>query len=235
VTALLQARDLTAVLAGDAGDVRVLDGVSLSLDSGEVVDFVGPSGSGKSTLLRTLARLLPAATGSVSLEGLPAEEIVPQEWRNLVALLPQKPVLVVGTVRDNLLLPWSLHVRRHAAAPTDSALEDGLARLGVDAALDRDASRLSVGQVARVAFLRTLLTAPRVLLLDEPDAALDDISADAVAEMIASFAAAGGAVARVRHHRPDGIASRRLRLEGGALTPDAAPATPAAPDPEAAT
>lgn len=217
MTALLQARDLTAVLPGDAGDVRVLDNVALDVAVGEIVDVVGPSGSGKSTLLRALALLLPGATGILQLDGSPAETFTPARWRCAVALLPQKPVLVDGTVRDNLVLPYRLGVRRQQPAPDDAMLAEGLDRLGVDAALDRDASRLSVGQVARIAFLRTLFGEPRVLLLDEPDAALDDTSADAVAAMTAEFASGSGAVVRVRHHRSDGIAGRRLRLARGRL------------------
>jgi putative ABC transport system ATP-binding protein len=217
VATLLQARDLTVVLPGDAGDVRLLDGVDLDVRAGEIVDVSGPSGSGKSTLLRALARLLPGASGSLSLGGVSAESLPPSEWRSAVALVAQKPTLVAGTVRESLLLPWSLDVRRRAEAPGEDQLVDGLLRLGVEVVLDRDASRLSVGQVARIAFLRTLLTAPRVLLLDEPDAALDDVSADAVSALTAEFADAGGAVVRVRHHRPDGLPTRRLRLEHGSL------------------
>ena len=224
---LLEARALMVVLPGDAGDVRVLDGVSFEVARGEIVDVVGPSGSGKSTFLRALARLLPGATGTLLHDGVPAESIGPQQWRASVALLPQKPVLVTGTVRDNLLLPWRFAARRGTIAPGDTKLAEGLTRLGVDAALDRDAARLSVGQAARVAFLRTMLTAPSVLLLDEPDAALDDIAADEVAALIAEFASApaapaggggAGAVVRVRHHRSDGLATRRMRLEHGHLT-----------------
>ena len=93
-----------------------------------------------------------------------------------------------------------------------------LDRVVLDAALDRDAARLSVGQQARVALVRTLLTHPRVLLLDEPDAALDELSAAAVSELTREFADKGGAVVRVRHHRSDDIADRRLRLAGGTLS-----------------
>jgi putative ABC transport system ATP-binding protein len=233
VNAVLEARDLTATLQGDAGEVRVLNGVEFTLLPGEIVDIVGPSGSGKSTFLRALTRLLPGATGSLSLDGAPAEHLSPQLWRTRVTLLPQKPVMVAGTVRDNLLLGWRLRLRRQDAPVTDALLAEQLSALGVDVALDRDASRLSVGQAARVAFLRTLVTGPRVLLLDEPDAALDDASADALATLTARFAsgsepgafapegaeATARAVVRVRHHRPDSIATRRMHLEAGGLTP----------------
>jgi putative ABC transport system ATP-binding protein len=219
VGVLLQAHDLVAVLAGDNGDVRVLDCVSLELSAGSITDVVGPSGSGKTTLLRALARLLPGATGLLALDGRPAEKILPQEWRAQVALLPQKPAIVPGDVLGNLVLPWTLKVRHASARPTQSELTAALSRVHLDVALDRDAARLSVGQQARVALLRVLLTAPKVLLLDEPDAALDEASALAVAEMTREFTEAGGAVCRVRHHRSDGLASRRLHLEHGRLLP----------------
>jgi putative ABC transport system ATP-binding protein len=144
--------------------------------------------------------------------------------RSAVALVAQRPTLVAGSVRESLLLPWSFGVRRHAEVPSEDLLVEGLLRLGVEVVLDRDASRLSVGQVARIAFLRTLLTAPRVLLLDEPDAALDDASADVVSALTAEFAESGGAVVRVRHHRPDGLSARRMRLEHGSLFAEEVPA-----------
>jgi putative ABC transport system ATP-binding protein len=215
---LLRARDLVVVLPGDSGDIRVLDHVSLEIAVGSVTDVVGPSGSGKTTLLRALARLLPTVSGTLELEGIPAEKTPGPVWRTSVALLPQKPALVEGSVRDNLLRPWTLKVRHGQRPPEDDTLAAALGDVALDVALDRDVSRLSVGQQARIALLRTLLTRPRVLLLDEPDAALDEVSSAAVTELTREFAHDGGAVVRVRHHRTDDIAHRRLRLAGGALS-----------------
>jgi putative ABC transport system ATP-binding protein len=221
VTFLLEARGVSASMPADSGIVRVLDGISLALSAGELVDVIGPSGSGKTTFLRSLARLLPGSAGEFFLDGVPAEQIAPGAWRAQVALLPQKPAIAEGDVRANLLLPWTLRIRRGRMRPTDEALLAALGHVGLaDIALDRDASRLSVGQAARVALMRVLLTEPRVLLLDEPDAALDEGSSDAVTELTREFAESGGAVVRVRHHRTDGLASRRLRLEGGHLCAD---------------
>jgi len=196
----------------------VLDGVSFELARGEIVDVTGPSGSGKTMLLRALAQLLPGATGTVFLDGIPASSLGPQRWRASVALLPQKPAIFEGDVRANLLLPWTLRVRRTEQRPKDVALADALARVGLaDVALHRDTAQLSVGQAARVALLRVLLTGPRVLLLDEPDAALDETSAGAVASLVREFAEAGGAIVRVRHRGPDGLAGRRMLLVDGHL------------------
>ena len=217
--ALLVASDLVVLLRADGREVRVLDGASFALAPGAIADITGPSGSGKTTLLRALARLLPHATGSLTLDSVPAEKFAPAAWRASVALLPQKPAIFSGSVAENLRLPWTLKVRHGMHAPADDVLRAAL--LGValtDIDLGRDAARLSVGQQARVALLRVLLTGPRVLLLDEPDAALDDASSDAVGDRLREFAAAGGAIARVRHHRSDGLATGRYLLSAGTLT-----------------
>ena len=216
---MLDARDLTVELPSDDGARLVLDGVSLALATGDIVDVTGPSGSGKTTMLRAIARLLPGATGNLSLDGVPAEQIAPQRWRALVALVPQKPAIVDGDVRTNLLLPWTLKIRHGEPRPDDRTLADALDRVGLAGiGLEREAARLSVGQAARVALVRVLLTSPRVLLLDEPDAALDDASAEAVGCYAAEHASAGGAVVRVRHRSSDGLATKRFVLADGHLT-----------------
>lgn len=217
-TSLLSATALTATLVGDVGPVRVLDGVDFTLQPGEIVDVVGPSGSGKSTLLRALAWLLPGAEGRLTLEGEAHHELTPQRWRSLVALVPQKPAIIDAAVHDNLVLPWALKARHGSTPPSGDELRAALDSVGLaDVALDRSALRLSVGQQARIAFVRVLLTAPRVLLLDEADAALDDTSSQLVSEACSRFAREGGGIVRVRHRATDGLANRRLRMHAGAI------------------
>lgn len=215
----IAARSLTVSRRADAGMLLVLDAVELDVAPRTVVDVVGPSGAGKTTLLLALARLLPGAEASLELEGEPASAIDPRDWRARVSYLPQRSALLPGTVEFNLLLPWRLKIRMGSTVPDAAALRDALDRVHLaDVALDRDVERLSEGQAARVALLRTVLTSPRVLLLDEPDAALDEASADEVGRLTREFADAGGAVVRVRHHRTDGLANRRLQLAAGKLT-----------------
>jgi len=218
-TAVLVATGVTADRRADAGLLRVLDGVDLTLDPGTLCDVVGPSGSGKTTLLLALARLLPGAAGTLTLDGAPATSIDPRLWRASVAYLPQRSALLPGSVEHNLTLPWRLKIRSGATAPDAASLRSALDRVHLaDVGLERDVERLSEGQSARIALLRTVLTAPRVLLLDEPDAALDEASAAEVGRLTREFADGGGAVVRVRHHLSDGLATRRLRLSGGHLT-----------------
>lgn len=193
--------------------------VSVAVNAGEIVDVAGPSGSGKTTLLRALARLLPSAAGELALDGELARDLSPQRWRSLVALLPQKPAITPGDLRENLTLPWRLKIERGTVEPGADTLEAALEEVGLGGTpLDRDAARLSVGQQARIALLRVLLTSPRVLLLDEPDAALDTASAEALAAALVRVAASGTAIVRVRHRESDGLAARRLVLADGALT-----------------
>ena len=236
---LLEASGLTITRPGDSGPVTVVSDASISLSEGTLTDVVGPSGSGKTTLLLALARLLPDVRGDLTLEGRPASDWSPQLWRTRVALLPQTSSMTPGTVADNLLLPYTLKVRhRVGAAPADAGyapadataitphpvptadeLRAALDQVGLaDIALDRPSARLSVGQASRVALLRVLLTAPAVLLLDEPDAALDNESAAEVAVMTGEFVREGGAVVRVRHLRTDAGADALFRLDGGRLT-----------------
>jgi putative ABC transport system ATP-binding protein len=228
---LLEASGLTITRPGDAGPVTIVSDASISLREGTLTDVVGPSGSGKTTLLLALARLLPDVRGDLALEGRPASEWSPQVWRTRVALLPQTSSMAPGSVADNLLLPYTLRVRHRVPAtvtgpagaaaetPTPEVLRAALDRVGLaDIALDRPSARLSVGQASRVALLRVLLTRPAVLLLDEPDAALDNESAAEVAAMTGEFVADGGAVVRVRHLRTDAGADALFRLEGGRLT-----------------
>jgi len=215
---LFTAKDITVTLSGDGGLFRAVDNISFELNAGEILDITGPSGSGKSTLLHALGMQVVSCTGTMLFQGVPSTQFAPQQWRRHIALVQQKPTLLAGTVKDNLLLPWSLKAYAQETPPTTNVLLQSLesARLG-DITLDRSIDKLSVGQQARVAFLRTLLSAPRVLLLDEADAALDDASAEAIGEMTTAFVNQGNAAVRVRHRTDDGRATARITVIDGRI------------------
>ena len=222
-TPLLEARGLTVSRAADDGERRVLDGLDLAVFAGSLTDVVGPSGSGKTTLLLALARLLPGVAGDLLLAGEPAATIEARHWRSRVAYLPQRSSMLPGSVGDNLTAPWRLSLRTDVPAPDTVALRVALDSVHLsDVGLDRDAARLSEGQSARVALLRCVLTEPDVLLLDEPDAALDEESATQVGLLTRRFVERGGAVVRVRHLRSDASADRRLLLAAGRLVEERA-------------
>jgi putative ABC transport system ATP-binding protein len=151
----------------------VLQDVSLSIPAGSTA-VLGPSGSGKSTLLRLLNRLADPDEGTVRFHGTDVRDLDPLELRRRVGLVPQLPAPVPGSVRDNVCFGPSLHGEEVRPEPP-------LRLAGLDESfLDRDASRLSVGEQQRVMLARALALEPEVLLLDEPTASLDAAATRAV-------------------------------------------------------
>jgi NitT/TauT family transport system ATP-binding protein len=152
------------------GEDVVVDGVDLTLAQGEFCCLIGRSGCGKTSLPKIAAGLLPPGAGRVSFDG---EEV--REPSGKIGFVFQSPTLLDWhTVLDNVLLPISL-ARRVTPADRDGA-RDVLSRVGLSDLADRHPRSLSGGQQSRVALSRALITAPRLLLLDEPFAALDAIT-----------------------------------------------------------
>lgn len=201
---------------GDKGAFLAVDDVSVHASPHEIVDIIGPSGAGKSTFLHALALLIPRKTGSIFYKNVAVEQYGPQDWRRRVALVQQKPALMAGTIEDNLLTPWHLRIHRADTAPSCEVMAELMKLAGLEEiALSRDIAKLSVGQQARVAFMRTVLTDPDVLLLDEVDAALDAQSTHYIGELTTLFAQKGGIVLRVRHKVDDERACKRLVFNQG--------------------
>lgn len=155
------------------GDRTVLDAVSATIPAGAAA-IVGPSGSGKSTLLRLLNRLADPDRGEISYRGRPLTEYDPLALRREVALVPQLPALLAGTVESNLA---------YAAGLAGEELDGSrcLRLAGLDPGFaDRDVAKLSVGEQQRAMLARALAQRPAVLLLDEPTSALDHGARDAI-------------------------------------------------------
>jgi putative ABC transport system ATP-binding protein len=155
------------------GDRRVLDSLSAAIPAGATA-IVGPSGAGKSTLLRLLNRLADPDFGTIAYRGRPLNGYEPLALRREVALVPQLPALLEGTVESNLRYAAGL-----AGRELDSARCLGLAGLDPEFA-GRDVARLSVGEQQRAMLARALSQEPTVLLLDEPTSALDHAARDAI-------------------------------------------------------
>jgi putative ABC transport system ATP-binding protein len=154
-------------------DRTVLDEISAGIPAGATA-IVGPSGAGKSTLLRLLDRLAEPDTGSIEFDGRALTEYDPLRLRREVALVPQLPALLEGTVASNIEFAAGLAERE-----ADTGRSLGLAGLDPGFA-ERDVSQLSVGEQQRAMLARALAQEPKVLLLDEPTSALDEEARDAV-------------------------------------------------------
>ncbi len=150
--------------------------VDLQVGAGETVALLGPNGSGKTTLLRTLAGLQPLDAGSIQLDGVvlddPAVNVFVPPERRPVGVVFQDYLLVPHlSARENVA--FGLRARRADRRTARRVADDWLTRIGLESFGGLRASQLSGGQQQRVALARALATTPRLLLLDEPLAALD--------------------------------------------------------------
>jgi ABC-type multidrug transport system fused ATPase/permease subunit len=153
----------------------VLSHVTFSVREGECIGIVGPSGSGKSTLLQVLLRLRAPDIGSVRVGSLEVDQISLAEWTKAVAFVPQDNFLFTGTVLENIDFMRGLPRDALIAAAKAAHIHDEIEMLsdGYETALGNDAIDLSGGQRQRIGLARAFAGSPRIIVLDEPTAALD--------------------------------------------------------------
>lgn len=165
-------------------DQWLLRGISCRLNPGDRLAVIGPSGSGKSLLLRGLALLDPLDEGQVLWNGKSVHGSAVPAFRSQVIYLHQRPALVEGTVEHNLRQP--LRMQEHRDRSFNSRRIGNLLRqLGRDDLfLAKQQQILSGGEAQLVALLRAVQLDPCILLLDEPTAALDRTTAEAVEQLV---------------------------------------------------
>jgi len=206
---------------GSAG----LDGVDLTIDSGESVAIVGPTGSGKSTLLNLIAGLDRPTAGTVTVGGIRVDTLGEAAGarlrRRTVGMIFQFFNLLDDlTVLDNVMLPAQLAGTPAAEA---RAVASGLLRdLGIARHGSALPGRLSGGERQRVAVARALVNGPAVLLADEPTGALDSAAGQEVADLLRSLHADGQTVVLVTHDRALAAActARTVELVDGRVSRD---------------
>ncbi len=194
--------------------------INLTLHDATLTLIKGPSGSGKSTLLRLLCRLNEPSRGKIVFKNQDIQEMNPPDLRRRAALLQQTPIVLPGSIRDNLLYPFRLAANAHLPKPNDATLKKHLCEILLDTmSLDDSATTLSVGQKQRLCFLRALLIEPEVFLLDEPTSALDSKSKEIVETMSQRLVLERGlAVLFVTHDTtfsPSLLSPRTVMVENG--------------------
>lgn len=201
--------------------VAALNGISFSVSEGEFVAIMGESGSGKTTLLNIVATLDRQSAGRVSIDGCDTRDIGDRELaryrrEHLGFVFQDFNLLETFSLRDNIYLPMVLTGRPLAEMrQTGTWLAD---RLGIGHLLDKYPYEVSGGEKQRAAIARALMTAPRLLLADEPTGALDSRSADAILHIFEQFGTAGQTILMVTHSvKAASHAGRVLFIRDGLL------------------
>jgi lipoprotein-releasing system ATP-binding protein len=221
---VLTASDITKAYPTPRGTLRILDGISLTLDRGDAVAIMGPSGSGKSTLLYILGALDPPSSGAVTLDGTnpyALSESAQAAFRNSHigfvfqdhSLLPQCSVL------ENVLAPTLVAPAGDAVQSDVARARELLMRVGLGERLDHRPGELSGGEQQRAAVARALIRRPSLLLCDEPTGNLDRSSADAVATLLLDLHSAANTMLVVVTHSQQ-LAERfpvQYEMDGGRL------------------
>lgn len=185
-----------------AGDARLVDNVSLSLKTGELVAILGPNGAGKTSLLRALLGLTEIAGGSALLDGQDVAHLQATERAKLVSYLPQRrPLAWPNKVRDIIALGRFAHgAALGRLSPQDAAaVADAIKACKLENLADRNADTLSGGEIARVHFARAMAARTPLLIADEPTAALDPLHQLAIAQLMRDFVDTGGGALLVLH------------------------------------
>jgi iron complex transport system ATP-binding protein len=216
VTAYLRVRELAVALSGK----RVVDGVNLDVDAGEVVGLVGPNGAGKSTLLKAMAGVLPVTAGDIRLGDVPVGRSRPRELARRLAYVPQDTAMPFDfRVRDVVVMGRYVHHGRFSpTTPSDYAHADAaLEVVGATRLARHLVTRLSGGERQLVHFARAIAQQPQAILLDEPTAALDLHHQVHVLSLLRKQAGQGRAIAVVLHdlNHAARFCDRIVLLNGG--------------------
>ena len=209
------------------GSLHVLKDINLDVPRGQVVVILGPSGSGKSTLCRTINRLEPVDSGTISIDGA----VLPDEGRKLAQLRSDVGMVFQSfnlfahkTILENVALA-PIKVRKTDKDKARTEAKALLERVGIANQADKYPAQLSGGQQQRVAIARSLAMHPKVMLFDEPTSALDPEMIKEVLAVMSDLATEGMTMLVVTHEM--GFARRASQrvifMADGAVVEDAEP------------
>lgn len=189
----------------------ILVGISFRADPGQILGIIGPSGSGKTTLGKVIVGAIQPTIGTVRIDGARLTDWDQDELGKYLGYMPQEPSLFEGTIKENIA-----RFRKAVDADEAKAIDEGVVSAakdagvhelilqlpqGYDTPLGLMGVGLSAGQAQRVALARSLFGEPRLLLLDEPNAFLDQNGETALVEAIAKARARGATVIVIAHRR----------------------------------
>lgn len=217
MSTLLEVRDLVKTFGTGEAATRVLRGLSLHLEAGEMAALLGPSGAGKSTLLTILGTLMQPTAGRYQMLGqdmITANDRALTEFRNahIGFVFQFHNLLPDFTALENVIFPRAVR-EGHETASARRRGRDLLVRMGLSERIDFPTANLSGGQKQRVAVARALMNAPDLVLADEPTGNLDRASAEQVMELLGDINREEGTTFLISTHDEKIAASCRRQIE----------------------
>ncbi|QCP88143.1 ATP-binding cassette domain-containing protein [Cereibacter sphaeroides] len=217
---ILALRDARLTLAGNAGPVEILKGISLDVRRGETLGLVGPSGSGKSSLLMLMGGLERATDGTVTalgqdLTAMDEDQLARFRRGNMGVVFQSFHLIPTMTALENVAIPLEL-----AGAPDAFArAEAELRAVGLGPRIDHYPSQMSGGEQQRVALARAAAPRPAILLADEPTGNLDGVNGAAIMDLLFGLRDRHGATLVLVTHAPELAArcDRVVRLADGCI------------------
>ena len=217
-TGALTLRDVVAVVP--ERKEPILKGVSLQVQPASVTVVLGPSGSGKSTLARCILGIWPQMAGEVLLDERPIQGWNRDELGAYIGYLPQDIELFEGTIAENIARLGEVDAQKVIAAAKDAGLHEMILRFpkGYDTSMGEAGNLLSGGQRQRIGLARAIYGQPALVVLDEPNANLDDVGEAALVQAVQALRARGSAVVLITH-RPGilAVADNVVILKDGVL------------------
>lgn len=198
----------------------ILSGLSAEFPAGEVIAIIGPSGSGKSTLARCLVGVWPEVQGKVLLDGRPIASLERNELGPFIGYLPQDIELFEGSIAENIARFGDIDPNKVIEAAQRTGIHDMILRFpqGYDTPMGVAGSLLSGGQRQRIGLARAMYGNPNLIVLDEPNANLDDVGERSLVRAIQDLKAQGRTVFLITHRMNIlGVADRLLVLNNGQI------------------
>lgn len=221
---ILALTDARLTLAGNAGPVEILKGITLNIHKGETVGLIGPSGSGKSSLLMLMGGLERATGGKVlalgqDLTAMNEDALARFRRGNMGVVFQSFHLIPTMTALENVALPLELA----GAADAFQRAEAELTSVGLGKRMHHYPSQMSGGEQQRVALARAAAPRPAILLADEPTGNLDGVNGQAIMDLLFGLRDRHGATLVLVTHAPELAqrCDRVIRLADGLVAPDA--------------
>lgn len=219
-TPILALNEARLTLAGNAGPVEILRGITMEVERGESLGLVGPSGSGKSSLLMLMGGLEQATSGSVTalghdLTAMDEDQLARFRRGNMGVVFQSFHLIPTMTALENVAVPLELAGVQDAFGRAEAELQ----AVGLGARMDHYPSQMSGGEQQRVALARAAAPRPAILLADEPTGNLDSANGDAIMDLLFGLRDRHEATLIMVTHAPELAArcSRIVRLADGQI------------------